>query len=186
MKGCRPLEQSEIDLLLSNMTTPRDKALFMLGIKTGFRISELLSIKVSDVFKFGRVSDCVYVARSKMKRKVEGRSIALHDDAKKLIMELITTDALKPEHYLFRSAKGSNRPLSRFQAWRVLKCAVNASSLSGMVATHSMRKTFAANVYSRLDKDLVKTQRALGHKSIAATVSYLSFSQEEIDAAILA
>ena len=33
---------------------------------------------------------------------------------------------------------------------------------------------------------LVKTQRALGHKDINSTVAYLSFREEEIDAAVLA
>jgi hypothetical protein len=37
-----------------------------------------------------------------------------------------------------------------------------------------------------LNDDLVKTQRAMGHKHINSTVAYLSFVEEEIDAAILA
>jgi hypothetical protein len=49
-----------------------------------------------------------------------------------------------------------------------------------------MRKTFANRVYDRLRHDLVKTQRALGHKNINSTVSYLSFRDEDVDAAILA
>ena len=49
-----------------------------------------------------------------------------------------------------------------------------------------MRKTFADRVYEKLNHDLVKTQRALGHRNINSTVSYLSFREEEIDAAILA
>ena len=49
-----------------------------------------------------------------------------------------------------------------------------------------MRQTFANRVYHRLDHDLVKTQRALGHKNINSTVSYLSFAEAEIEAAILA
>jgi hypothetical protein len=32
----------------------------------------------------------------------------------------------------------------------------------------------------------VKTQRALGHKNVNSTVSYLSFCEADIDAAILA
>ncbi len=49
-----------------------------------------------------------------------------------------------------------------------------------------MRKTFAMRVYDRVDHDLVKTQESLWHKNINSTVSYLSFSQEDIDEAILA
>lgn len=49
-----------------------------------------------------------------------------------------------------------------------------------------MRKTFANRVYENLGHDLVKTQRALGHKNINSPVSYLSFRDEEIEDAILA
>ncbi|MDQ3308839.1 MAG: hypothetical protein M3497_01790 [Gemmatimonadota bacterium] len=49
-----------------------------------------------------------------------------------------------------------------------------------------MRKTFANKVHVLLGRDLVKTQRALGHKNVSSTVSYLSFLEEEIDEAILA
>ncbi len=48
-----------------------------------------------------------------------------------------------------------------------------------------MRKTFADKIYDRLGHDLIKTQKALGHKNINSTVSYLSFREEEIDEAIL-
>jgi hypothetical protein len=41
-------------------------------------------------------------------------------------------------------------------------------------------------MYERLHRDLVKVQRAMGHKNINSTVAYLSFREEEIDAAILA
>jgi hypothetical protein len=41
-------------------------------------------------------------------------------------------------------------------------------------------------VYHQLNHDLVKTQRAMGHKNINSTVAYLSFVEDEIDAAILA
>ena len=58
--------------------------------------------------------------------------------------------------------------------------------MTGKVGTHSLRKTFADRVYDALDRDLVKTQRALGHRNINSTVHYLSFQEEEIDAAIAA
>jgi len=52
--------------------------------------------------------------------------------------------------------------------------------------THAMRKTIANRVYHQLNHDLVKTQRAMGHKNINSTVAYLSFVEDEIDQAILA
>jgi site-specific recombinase XerD len=81
---------------------------------------------------------------------------------------------------------GLKRAISREQAWRILKDAFNSNELSGQLGTHAMRKTFCNRVYEHLNHDLVKTQRAMGHANVNSTVSYLSFREEEIDAAILA
>ena len=88
--------------------------------------------------------------------------------------------------YVFRSSKGGDRPISPVQAWRILREAVTTNELTGKLGTHAMRKTFANRAYEKLNHDLVKTQRALGHANINSTVQYLSFREEEIDAAILA
>lgn len=185
MTGCRALSDLEVKLIISNIDDLRDRTLFVLGLKSGFRISELLSIKVGDIWAYGEVSDEVFVNRRMMKGKKSGRSVKLHRDAKALITLLIMERELTPESYLFRSRKGPNNPMTRVQAWRVLKGVTSKLRLKGKVATHSMRKTFASKVYDILDKDLIKTQRALGHTSINSTVSYLSFRQEDIDEAIL-
>lgn len=49
-----------------------------------------------------------------------------------------------------------------------------------------MRKTFANRVYRQLNHDLVKMQRAMGHKNINSIMASLSFVEDEIDQAILA
>jgi integrase len=82
MKGCRPLTDSEIATVKGTFVRTRDKALFILGLKTVLRISELLSLKVGDVYQYGRLADVVYVERKHMKKKLEGRAIPLHQDAK--------------------------------------------------------------------------------------------------------
>jgi site-specific recombinase XerD len=88
--------------------------------------------------------------------------------------------------FVFRSRKGANRPISKVQAWRILHEAVTTNELTGKLGTHAMRNTFANRVYQQLNHDLVKTQRAMGHKNINSTVAYLSFVEDEIDQAILA
>jgi integrase len=186
MIGCRALTDSEIEGMKRTLLDARDRALFVLGLKTGFRVSELLSLKVRDVMRYGAVLDAVSVERKHMKRKISGRTVRLNNDAKSAISELIQTDRLEETDYLFKSRKGKNRPITRVQAWRIIKESANALELTGKIGTHSMRKTFASKVYDILGKDLVKTQKALGHKSINSTVSYLSFRQEEIDDAVLA
>ncbi len=192
MKGSRPLTDEEIRLVAATFGgkyEKRDRALFLLGVKSGFRISELLSLQLGDVLQHGRIVDRVAVQRRHMKKKTEGRTVILHPEAKEAlevwIEELRADGYLRRDSFLFQSRKGGNQPISRVQAYRILELAFRSNGFTGKLGTHSMRKTFADKVYDKLDGDLVKTQRALGHRNINSTVSYLSFREEEIDEAIL-
>ncbi len=193
MKGCRPLTDEEVLLVqqsFGGVYAARDRALFLLGVKSGFRISELLSLRVGDISQHSRLVDRVTVQRRHMKKKLEGRTVLLHPEAKAALATWLLTLRQSPDctaqTYVFRSRKGQNRPISPVQAWRLLHEAVVTNELTGKLGTHAMRKTFANRVYHQLNHDLVKTQRAMGHKNINSTVAYLSFVEAEIDAAILA
>jgi integrase len=193
MKGCRALTEAEVALVqrsFGGTYAARDKALFLLGVKSGFRISELLSLRVADVQPHHQIAAQVTVRRRHMKTQREGRTVPLHPDAKAALatwlLQLHSLREVTPQTYVFQSRKGVNRPITKVQAWRILHDAVVANELTGTLGTHAMRKTFAHRVYERLGRDLVKTQRALGHANINSTVSYLSCADEEIHAAILA
>jgi integrase len=192
MKGSRPLEEQEVQDVASSFAgrfALRDRALFLLGVKSGFRISELLSLRIGDVVKNGRLVERVTVNRRHMKRKIEGRTVILNAEARDALALWIAElqeEGASRETPVFRSRKGSDQPINRKHAWRILTEAYAVNELAGTLGTHSMRKTFANRVHVLLGRDLVKTQRALGHKNINSTVSYLSFLEEEIDAAILA
>lgn len=164
----------------------RDRCLFILGIRTGFRISELLSIRVGSVFQHGRLVERVTVERRNMKSGEEARAVALHPEAREALAtwleELGTED---PGRFLFQSRQRPRHPISYGQARRVLQDAFRVAGLAGIYATHSMRKTFAEWSHKAFGGDLLKTQRALGHASIQSTIHYLQADREEIDAAIV-
>ena len=124
-----------------------------------------------------------------MKRKLQSRTVILHPKAKVAVQTWLAVMTrsidVSPDTYLFKSRKGQNRPISRIQALRILQDAFESCAMTGKLGTHSMRKTFANNVHEKLDRDLVKTQRALGQKNITTTIRYLSFRDAEIDEAIL-
>ena len=78
MKGCRPLTDREvlgILRVLRGRYAARDRALVLLGIKSGFRISELLSLRLGDVVQHGDVVKRVTVRRRNMKGKISGRTV---------------------------------------------------------------------------------------------------------------
>ena len=57
MKGTRPFDNTEIRLVSACFTGTfevRNRGLFMLGVSTGGRISELLSLQIADVWQNDR------------------------------------------------------------------------------------------------------------------------------------
>ncbi len=77
--------------------------------------------------------------------------------------------------------------LSRTAGWRAIKKAFRIARIEGApteIGSHTLRKTFARLIYSALGHDLVRTSYALRHASVSTTVEYLSFCEEEVDAAI--
>lgn len=174
MRGCRPYSKEEYSLLIQ-LSDPRERCLIILGVRTGFRISELLSLNVEDV-----LGDFVYLKKSNTKGKIEGRKIPLHPEARLAIKRFVVDKTSGP---LFLNRYGKR--LGRISAWSAIsnmhkRCGINEEG----IATHSMRKTFARNIYAALDNNVVKLQQALGHKSLDSTVKYIGIDSEEISEAI--
>ena len=193
MKGCRPLSEEEISQVTQAFDGPfalRNQALLVLDVRTGYRISELLSLRVGDVYQRGQVVDWITVPKRHMKGQTAGRTLPLHAEAKGALQRWLEAygrqQPLLPTLVLFPSRKGVNRPLQRGQAHHILQEAYRTNGLTGMIGCHGMRKTFAKKVYERTGRDLRATQHALGHQSPASTAAYLAVDEAAVDAAILA
>lgn len=178
--SCRPLNKIEYAQAKSRLNKLRDKCLLVLGSNTGFRISELLSIKIKDVYKKDRVK----VNRNYMKGKIESREIFLNKEVQECINEYLSSiDSIDLDSPLFVSRQGENKPMHRTRAHQILKEAFQG--MGGTVASHSMRKSFAKNIHAKLGNDIVKTSKALGHSSIITTVKYLNVFDDEINEAVM-
>lgn len=188
MIGCRPFTDLELDMLQAHMGQ-RDATLLILGSLTGYRISELLSLRAADVATFEPTlspTTTVTVQRKHTKGRQKSRTVPLHPEAAAACLALIKATRLGPTDYLFRSREGGNRAIDPSQAHRVLKQATRLLNLQGKVATHSMRKYFANKVYEGSGKDIIMTQAALGHASVATTGQYLSFKTEALQGILTA
>lgn len=79
-----------------------------------------------------------------------------------------------PDTYLFGSQKGTNQAMGPKSAWRILKSAAKAGGLNAdRISTHSLRKTFASEMYEASGHDLRACQVCLGHSDIGSTVKYI-------------
>ena len=192
MKGTRPLDNNEIRLVSACFTGTfevRNRGLFLLGVSTGGRISELLSLTIGDVYQNGTaVTDLLY-DKSIVKGGEVSRAVPVNTDGLRAIDELIrwhrelyhTTHKRRP---LFPSRNGGGKHrMTRRAAHNVLKSAFVSAGLNGHLATHSLRKSFAQRLYEQTG-DVFTVQEMLGHKSIATTQKYLGVNYAAVREAL--
>lgn len=190
MKGSRPLSLLEIQAVsnaFSGKYEIRNRTIFILGINTGGRISELLSLNVGDVWKYDRPKKEVYFKKENTKGKLEGRRIAIKAGARDMIREFIywkkrQGESLERSAPLFVSRE--NKRLTRQQAHNVLSEAFSVCELSGHVSTHSMRKTFANHVLRASNGNVKVLQELMGHHKLSTTQAYLGVSEAELRDAV--
>lgn len=188
MKGTRPLDNGEIRKVAAAFQgtfAVRNKNLFLLGVSIGGRISELLALKVNDVWQNDKpVSDLLF-DRSIVKGGEISRAVPVNIDGRQAIEELIgwhldlykNIQAARP---LFPSRKGQGRKaMTRIAAHDALKSAFEEAGLNGKLGTHSLRKSYAQRLYEQTS-DIYAVQEMLGHKNVVTTQRYLGVNYASV------
>jgi len=124
MKGCPALSSLQLRGALHHLKGRyrwRDRALLTLGVRTGLRISELLSLQVGHVWNEDAVRSRVYLPRRFSKSKRAGNSIVIHEEAAAALAKWLEIRGTENrEDWLFNSQRNYSRPLGRRWASRIL------------------------------------------------------------------
>ncbi len=164
-------ELDDMKWSLRRNCSERDYYLFLFGINTGLRVSDILPLKVKDV------RDQIHIRIVQRKNK-QVRNVKIGHFGS------YTEEYIKgmgDEDYLFPSRKG-NKPISDTQAYRALVKAGERVDRDD-IGTHTMRKTFGYFHYKR-NKDVATLQQIFSHSSPAITKRYIGITQEELDDSI--
>jgi integrase len=145
----------------------RDYVMFMFGIYSGLRISDILKFRVRDV------RDRNYIIIREQKTGKE-KKFPLNDELKPILKEYIKDK--KDFEYLFRSRKGKNEPLTRQQAYYILNQAAEVFGLYS-IGTHTLRKTWGYHTYQQTH-DAVTIMEILNHSDISITLRYIGINQD--------
>ena len=151
----------------------RDYVLFMFGIYTGLRISDILKLRVRDV----KEKDAVYMREIKTGKE---KRFAINDELKPVIVDFIK--GRRDFEYLFKSPNFPNKPISRQQAYNILSEAGKVFGISA-IGTHTLRKTFGYHMYQQTH-DAVTIKEILNHSDISITLRYIGINQDNKDKAI--
>ncbi|MED2940678.1 site-specific integrase [Cytobacillus horneckiae] len=150
----------------------RNYFLFVLGINTGLRISDLLTLRVGDV----RDRSHIIINEQKTGKL---KRFKINQELQHHISDFtISKDAAE---YLFKSRRGNDR-IHRVQAWKILNAAAGEVGLNE-IGTHTLRKTFGYHFYQKY-KDVAVLQQIFNHSSPAVTMRYIGINQDIMDEAV--
>jgi integrase len=197
MGRCRPLSDSEIELMKGHTPDVRDKAILIMLERTGYRANEVASLKTEDVFDFSSqtLKPRIQVKREHMKKKQGRRSIPLHPELRQALTiwlaKLKQFGFLRVGVPLWLSRKHVTRllGLSRETIWRVVRAAALRAGINPeRVGCHSYRKSIAVKAWNLSGKNILAVKEVLGHKEVSSTQAYLDsiMTDDSIDALFLA
>lgn len=173
------LTAEEVDRLLlqpsgDSLKECRDRAMLELLYATGIRVSELLSLKVSDVnLKMGFVI-CGNAGRERVipfGNKARNALIQYLDSAR---TAMVAEDA---QQILFVNCAG--QPMSRQGFWKLLKRYARQAGIGSDITPRTLRHSFAVHLLEN-GADLQSVQEMMGHADISATQVYQSANRNNI------
>jgi len=168
-------ERKDIDRIKAVLADqPRNLALFMLGINTNLRASDLVNLKTGQVMIL--TPEQSFEIREKKTGKL--RRLTLNKGALKAVHEWIRIGGLKPDDPLFLSQRNW-KALTVSSVNRLVKSWCKAAGLKGQFGSHSLRKTWGYHAW-KAGIDLPRLMVIFNHSSQKQTLDYLCIQAEEI------
>lgn len=183
IRNCQNLERFK-GFYETQSPSPRNHALVILGLNTALRISDLLRLKWEDVYDIKTHSFKTHLSVTEQKTNKKSK-IALNQTVLLTLEQYYReADFHQSAEYLFPSNKGSNSPISRCQAYRIIRKAAEGAGLEHNISCHSLRKTFGYHAWKN-GVHPVLIMNIYNHSSFQITKRYLGIEQDDRDQVFL-
>lgn len=175
------LSIQEIELILNSpdtndLTGLRDKAILELFYSSGLRVSELINLKINDLF----FNDEVIRVFGKGSKE---RIVPIGSSAIKWVNEYLIKarpsleKKSKSQNFVFLNKRGSK--LSRMWIWKIVSKYSSDAGIKKEIHPHTFRHSFATHLLEG-GADLRAVQEMLGHADISTTQIYTHINREYI------
>ena len=169
----------EVELLLeqpkcTDLKGFRDKAMLETLYATGMRVSEMISLKVSDVSLAGSFVKCEGNGKFRIiplyPAAVRALTVYLTDIRPKMVSSA-------EEEALFVNISGDR--MTRQGFWKIIKHYQQTAQISKDITPHTLRHSFAAHLLEN-GADLHSLQEMLGHSDISSTQIYTQVVKQNL------
>jgi integrase/recombinase XerD len=178
------LRVDEISKLLAapNLTTPiglRDRAMLEVLYSTGLRVSELLSLRISDIdMRLGCVR-CIGKGDKERLVPIGRKAIEAVEQWLAHGRPKFARPGSPPPHNQVLLLTSIGRRLSRVGIWKILHDYGTRLGLRGRLTPHKLRHSFATHLLEG-GADLRSVQLMLGHADISTTQIYTHVVEERL------
>lgn len=152
----------------------RDKAMLELLYATGIRVTELITLCLSDVNMEMSYIQC----RSRGKARI----VPFHQGTKKALSEYLLDARMtfvkeNDTDILFTNYVGE--PMSRQGFWKLMKAYAVQAGIDKGITPHTLRHSFAAHLVEN-GADLRAVQEMMGHSDLSSTQIYATMANNKI------
>jgi site-specific recombinase XerD len=168
----KALSQEHIEQLFAHIHVAMDRTLFLLMLRCGLRVSEVVHLKVRDI---DWTQQALRIEQGKGRKD---RRVYLSADAVASLHECVQRrPSGVPGDAVFWNQKRPSRPLSAKAIQK--KMARYAKAAGIMASCHSLRHTFASNLLEQ-GAEIVSIRELLGHASITSSERYAKASNQKV------
>lgn len=158
----------------------RNYALFVVGINTALRISDLLSLEWKNVYDFEKNTwtRCIEIIEKKTGKR---NNIFLNQSTREALdLYKSTKESIVADDKIFCNNRDRRQAITRNQAYSIIKEACNDCGIGGKISCHSLRKTFGYHAWKNNVPEIM-LMNIYNHSSFAITKCYLGIEQDDKD-----
>ncbi len=164
------LTKEEIKKLINSIVSKKSRLMISLMYACGFRVSELVNLKVKDL-NFEEKIGNVRQGKGKKDRVFNIPEFLLEN-----LKEQVELQDKTNQEYLFTGPKGR---LSSRNLQKIIQKASRRAEINKEVHCHTLRHSFATHLLEN-GTDIRKIQELLGHSDLSTTQIYTHISREEL------
>jgi site-specific recombinase XerD len=168
----RPLPETDLERFFAAITDIRDRAAFLLMLRSGLRISEVASLRLSDLFL--EEPHPRLLIHGKGSRE---RAVYLSPLSGQALREYLAIRPSAPSDFVFLTYQ-----LRQFSSHAIhLRLMRYRTASAVSITAHRLRHTFANDLVNA-DVPVTSIQKLLGHRWIESTQTYVQANDHQVQA----
>jgi len=168
----KALSQEQVQRLFAQIAHPMDRALFLVLLRCGLRVSEVATLKLEQI---DWAQQAIHIVQGKGRKD---RCVYLSPDAVASVQQCLAQHpGARAQGYVFWNRKRTQQPLSVKAIQKKMERYAKAAGITA--SCHSLRHTFASNLLEH-GAEVVAIRDFLGHTQIASSERYAKLSGQKI------